>query len=1105
MRTRHLPDWIDHALAWLCAAAIAWTQPWGLTSADTKHDLAANPAGFLRGALHAWTDTFTFGQLQNQAYGYLFPQGAFFLATDALPDWVAQRLWWTLVIGIGLSGMLLVFTALGLRGRRWAPWRALGAAAYVVSPHTLTTLTAISSETWPAMLAPWIVAAMLRPVSTRAQRARVVAAATLPVAAMGAINATATVAACLPAAVVLAWRWARGGQRRALAGVGVGWALGCVAVSLWWMVPLVVLGRYAAPFTQFIESAAVTTRWLNPAEVLRGTTSWAPFVDTERAAGSLLVTHPVFVVATVAVAGLGLAGLAVARSRGCATAGVWVAMLLIGVAVLCCAGGDWAPAGHLVRTFLDGPGAPLRNLHKFDALVRLPVAVGVAYLGLACGAQRGPARGPSPSAEHRTHLPRQRAVCALIAATVALSAAPALHGGLLPRGAYQQVPDYWRQAADFLNSTAAGTRTLILPEASFARQDWGWTRDEPAQPLLEVPWAVRDAVPLVGPETIRGLDGLIAVAHEEPAALPAALRGAGIGAVLVRHDVAEGASTSPLRRGAVEQFARAAGTPIRAFGPDEQVQVILLDPQLGMTLADAPAVTTVRGGGEAVALLHAALGTAAPLRLVAGDAGADIVTDTPMAVMRNYGTLVGAQSAPLAPDDDTSAVRNPITDYPSIAPRTQVITTGPSLSATSCACTPGALGGADPARSLNAIVDADPTTAWWPAPGDSDPHLRIDAPLPTNPRLHLTTTADARLTISDGDQTRINTTTRAGRPTTLTLPGTPTHIDIAVHSRTGIADLAIAGVDMARRITVPETTTDPRAFFFQRLAVPTGTLDRTFSTHRDLTVRLRGPDDAKPASVEINGTAYHPGDTLTLPAGEHHLHTTAAWVLLADPDWAPAGAPPGAPQHVAADHTIATADHERILNTHRAANPGLRATLDGQPLEATSVGAGMQGFAIPAGIGGTLELSFAGDRPLRAGLAGGGALAALVVLACAAVLVATRRADGGRVEPAGLEAPPRGGGTVLLAAGALGAAGGIVGLATLAAAWAIIRLTTIRPGWLIGAAAATTAAWLARAPWPAASYAGDSPLLACAALAMLAALACARPRHQREHGASTSS
>ena len=162
-------------------ALILLVQPWGLVAADTKHDLAANPLHFLRGALSAYTDTFTLGQLQNQAYGYLFPQGPFFVLTQPLPDWVAQRLWWLLVLSVGFIGFHKLGRKVGLHG--WWVWVA--AMLYALSPRALSTLTAISSETWPVMLAPWVILPFLNAKLTW----RDAAAATIPVALMGAVNA----------------------------------------------------------------------------------------------------------------------------------------------------------------------------------------------------------------------------------------------------------------------------------------------------------------------------------------------------------------------------------------------------------------------------------------------------------------------------------------------------------------------------------------------------------------------------------------------------------------------------------------------------------------------------------------------------------------------------------------------------------------------------------------------------------------------------------------------------------------------------------------------------------------------------------------------------
>jgi len=85
-------------------------------------------------------------------------------------------------------------------------------------------------------------------------------------------------------------------------------------------------------------------------------------------AGHALATDPYLIIFTLAVAGLGLYGLTRVRNLR----GFWFTLLGIGLIVL---GG-----AHHVTGFLDGTGVALRNIHKFDPLVRLPLLVGFAQL-----------------------------------------------------------------------------------------------------------------------------------------------------------------------------------------------------------------------------------------------------------------------------------------------------------------------------------------------------------------------------------------------------------------------------------------------------------------------------------------------------------------------------------------------------------------------------------------------------------------------------------------------------------------------------------------------------------------------------------------------------
>ena len=807
---------------WVAAAAaliLTFAQSPGQISPDTKLDLTANPLRFLARAFNLWNSELPFGQAQNQAYGYLFPHGAFFLAGDmlGLPGWVTQRLWWALLLTVGFWGLLRVAEALGIGS---PTSRVIAAAAFALSPRVLTTLGAISSETLPMMLAPWVLLPVILALHGAAGAAtssssqgsvRILAArSAVAIALMGAVNAVATLTGCLAAAIWLAchrpnrlwWRFT------------AWWAVGIVLAVLWWVVALFMLGRVSPPFLDFIESSGVTTQWMSLTEMLRGTDVWTPFVAPNATAGASLVTGSVAVLATTLVAAAGMAGLAM---RTMPARGRLIVILLIGVLLLAVgySGGLGSPVAHQVQVFLDAGGTPLRNMHKLEPLLRLPLVLGLAHL-----LGRIPLPGSAPRREWMqafAHPERDKRVAVGVVVLVALAAATSLAwtGRLTPPGAYDAIPQYWHDTAHWLDEhNNTGGRVLVAPGAPFATQVWGTSHDEPLQVLGSSPWGVRDSIPLTPPETIRALDS---VQRLFAAGRPSA--GSGGYACPARYFVRGGAQRprprdvavcatpagAPGHRGfagpvEVAQFGEPVGPgTLAGFITDSglrprfpAVEIYKVDGSPGMHpyLVDTDAMARVDGGPEALLRLderRRLLGQP-PLgpMLLTGDArraGLPVpvvtVTDTPLARETDYGRVDDHLSAIRTPDDPRHTF-NRVPDYP--ATGADVVYgqwNGGRISVSSSASDSTALPNVAPATGPAAAIDADSSTSWvsnalQAAVGQ---WLQVDFDHPvTNATITITPSATAvgaqvrRIEVSTVNGTSTLRFDQAGKPLTVALP-----------------------------------------------------------------------------------------------------------------------------------------------------------------------------------------------------------------------------------------------------------------------------------------------------------------------------------------------
>ncbi|CAB4963212.1 unannotated protein [freshwater metagenome] len=522
----------------LVLVALAFSQRPGRIVSDTKFDLVADPGAMLGRALHMWDPSGGFGQIQNQAYGYLFPMGPFFWLGDLLtvPEWVVQRMWWSLLLVVAFLGVVKLCSALGLGS---PTSRIVAGFAYALSPRILTTIGPISIEAWPMALAPWVLVPLVLGCRTGSPR-RAAALSALAVAAVGGVNAAATFAV-LPLGAVWLLTRSPGPRRRALM---TWWPILVVAGTAWWLVPLLLLGTYSPPFLDFIETASITTFPTTPFDVLRGTSHWVPYVDSTWRAGNDLISTGYVALNGAVLVVLGLVGIAL---RGNPHRQFLALGMLLGLALVSM-GHSGAVSGWFAdseRSALDGVLAPLRNVHKFEPLVRLPLVLGLAHLLCAAEArvqQRSTGRSVRERLEDGD---RVAYVGVLVLSVVAVAgvASPALAGRLAPTDDFESVPDYWQEATSWLGTTAEGdpdgTTALLVPGSSFATYLWGTPEDEPVQSYGVAGWAVRNAVPLAPPGNIRMLDAVEArLASGEPSpGLAAYLARAGVRHLVVRNDL----------------------------------------------------------------------------------------------------------------------------------------------------------------------------------------------------------------------------------------------------------------------------------------------------------------------------------------------------------------------------------------------------------------------------------------------------------------------------------------------------------------------------------------------------------------------------------------
>ena len=468
-----------------------------------------------------WFPYWDMGTVNYQQNGYWLPFDTWFAATKVMhvPIWLSERLFITVMITVALWGFVRLADALRIgtpASRVAAGW------AYALSPAILCRIGWQSPYAMGAIFLPWVLLPLVRAAESGSPRRGAFRSA-VAVALIGGSNAAVTFAILPVPALYLITR-AHGPRRR---GLIMWWVIAIPMAILWWFVGLILLAKYGPDILKYTETARDTTGPTQLAEALRGAADWVGHLPSSfDPAGSSISIRPVPIIATAIVTGIGLAGLA---TKNLKERRFLVFTLLFGVAAVGGgAGGLFGnPMSSGYQNLLDGPLAAFRNVFKFQPLVSLPIALGVAHL--------------LPSVLNFSRTVQWR-VLKFASTTVALSAlilaAFPIWTNAMTRGpGADAIPSAWREANDWLTQNSQG-RVLILPGTPKGDFQWGSTDQIPIQWGSDISWATRSQAPLSGAKVIEYLDAAeAAIERGGDAGLPRFLKRGGFTSVLVANDV----------------------------------------------------------------------------------------------------------------------------------------------------------------------------------------------------------------------------------------------------------------------------------------------------------------------------------------------------------------------------------------------------------------------------------------------------------------------------------------------------------------------------------------------------------------------------------------
>lgn len=478
--TRPVAGWIFAAIVYPCVLL----QHRGQVPADTKSYLYIDPARLLSRAPELWDSHIGLGTITHQNIGYLWPMGPWYWLFDKLgfPDWVAQRVWIATLLVMAATGVLYLGKTLGLARQA----TVVAAFAYGLSPYLLNYVARIS-----ALLLPWAGLGWMMAFAIKASRSRGwkwPAAFALLTTTVGTINLPSLLYVGVGAVAWLIWAWrSREITARRATITALKIAALTAPVCLWWLSGLYLQGKYSLPILKYTETVQAVASTSSASEVIRGLGYWffygrdklGPWIEASGWYGAFI---PVLIL-SFALTGFALLGATTVRWR---RRNFFVGLLFFGMIIAVGAHPfkHPAPIGAAFKAFATSSlvGLAMRSTGRAVPLIVLATSF---FLGV--GVTHVANRFPD----------RSKLLTLGVCAALFLNLPPLYRGQLFGNNLQrpENLPNYWVQAAKYLDNGDSDTRLLELPGADFASYRWGNTVDPITPGLLDRPYVARELVP----------------------------------------------------------------------------------------------------------------------------------------------------------------------------------------------------------------------------------------------------------------------------------------------------------------------------------------------------------------------------------------------------------------------------------------------------------------------------------------------------------------------------------------------------------------------------------------------------------------------------------